>query len=94
MRRVVLLSSLTVGRCFTLAESPAEYAEDERAAGLGALRTIIVPEEAWRVVQTVGDEVEAESATAEVRRFPAKLKVVEIPRQGWERLVERVRAGG
>jgi hypothetical protein len=94
VRRVVLLSSLTVGRCFTLAESPAEFAEDERAGGLGALRTIIAPEEAWRVVQVVGDEIEAQSASSVVKRFPAGLKVVEIPRQGWERLVERVRAGG
>ncbi len=93
MRRVVLLSSLTVGRCFTLAASPAEYAEDERAAGLGALRTIIPPEEAWRIAQVIGDEVEAESAKSEVRRFPAGQKVVEIPRQGWQRLVDRVRAG-
>ncbi len=93
MRRVVLLSSLTVGRCFTLAESPADFAEDERAGGLGAVRTIIAPEGAWRVLQQVGDAVEADSAMAEVKRFPANLKVVEIPRQGWDRLVERVRAG-
>ena len=93
MRRVVYLSSLTVGRCFTLSESPAEFSEEERAGGVGAVRTIIVPEEAWRVVQAVGDEVEAESAMAETKRFAAKSKVVEIPRQGWDRLAERVRSG-
>ncbi len=93
MRRVVLLSSLTVGRCFTVAESPAEFEEDERAAGLGAMRTIVVPEEAWRIVQTVGDEAECENALADVRRFPLKTKVTEIPRQGWDRLVQRFRGG-
>jgi hypothetical protein len=93
VRRVVLLSSLTVGRCFTVAESSAEFSEEERAGGLGATRTIMVPDDAWRVVAAVGEEVEAESATAETKRFPARMKVVEIPRQGWDRLVERVRGG-
>ncbi len=93
MRRVVLLSSLTVGRCFTSAESQAGFSEDERAAGLGAARTILPAAEAWRVVTVVGDEVEAISASSETRRFPAREKVVEIPRQGWDRLAERVRSG-
>lgn len=91
MRRIVLLSSLTVGRCFTVAEQPAEFDEDERAAGLGAMRSIIVPEEAWRVTAVVGDEAECENALADVKRFPVKTKVTEIPRQGWDRLAARVR---
>lgn len=94
MRRVVLLSSLTVGRCFTVAESPAEFEEDERGLGLGAMRTIVVPEEAWRVNQTIGEEVEVENALADIKRFPLKMKVTEIPRQGWDRLVQRFRGGG
>lgn len=94
MRRIVLLSSLTVGRCFTVAEQPADYEEDERAAGLATMRSVIAPEEAWRVSEVGAEEIVAENALQEEQRFAPKLKVSEIPRQGWERLVERIERGG
>jgi len=93
VRRIVLLSSLTVGRCFTVAEQPAEYEEDERAAGLSAMRSIVVPEEAWKIIGVTADEIVAENAMQETQNFVPKLKVSEIPRQGWDRLAERVAQG-
>ncbi|HRE88681.1 MAG TPA: hypothetical protein PK095_06020 [Myxococcota bacterium] len=91
VRRIVLLSTLTPGRCFTLVEPIASFDEDEPGDRLAASRSILTPEMAWKYLQIVDGEVEAENALLDVRRFPTTTKVSELPRQGWDRLAERVR---
>ena len=91
MRRIVLLSTLTPGRCFTLAETPPDVDEDMENDRLTTAREIIVPEAAWRMVSVEADGIQAESALGDERTFPPTLKVVELPRQGYDRLAARVR---
>ncbi len=91
VRRIVLLSTLTPGRCFTLAEPVADFDENEVGDRLLAARSILVPEAAWKYVQVIDGEVESENAMGDVRRFALGSKVSELPRQGWDRLSERVR---
>lgn len=106
MARVVLLSSLSTGRCFTLAPTegdPAAGAGTQEGgaapAGQGGVRqgkTILGPDAVWKVLGPASGEgaaatVEAESAAGERRSFPAVAHVVEQPRQGYDRLVERAR---
>lgn len=90
MRRIVLLSSLTSGRCFTLSEPPSDLDEDLDAERVTTAREIITPEAAWRVVG-VGAAIEAENALGDSREFAPTTKVVELPRQGFDRLAARVR---
>ncbi len=92
MRRIVLLSSLTPGRCFTLLESPSEFDEDDRGDRLKSARSILTPEVAWKINQAAApNEIEAENALGDVRKFETGTKVVELPRSGWDRLSARVR---
>lgn len=91
MRRIVLLSTLTPGRCFTLVEPITSFDEDEPGDRLAASRSILTPEMAWKYLQIIDGEVEAENALLDVRRFATTTKVSELPRQGWDRLAERVR---
>jgi len=91
VRRIVLLSTLTAGRCFTLTEPPSDRDEDDDAERVTAGREIIVPEAAWRVNGAADGQVQAENALGEDGTFPATTKVVELPRQGFDRLVARVR---
>lgn len=101
MRRIVLLSSLTPGRCFTLVEPVADvelpargaaiFDENEPGDRLSASRSILTPEVAWKYNAMVDGEVECENALGDIRRFVLNSKVSELPRQGWDRLSERVR---
>lgn len=88
MRRKVPLSSLGVGRCFTL---PVEAggASDERPEGTRRSDPILAPDAAWRITGEGEAGVEAESAAGAARSFPPETEVVEIPRQGWDRLRSR-----
>lgn len=92
---VVLLHTLGVGRCFTLpvepAPPPAERPREETpSAGPGLLRhaqPVLAPGQAWRVT---GEDPQGgllcESAAGARRAFPGAERVVEIPRQGWDKL--------
>jgi hypothetical protein len=91
VRRIVLLSTLTPGRCFTLVEPPVSYDEDDRGERVVGGRSILTPEVAWKIGVIEEVEVEAENALGEVRRFDKGSRVVELPRQGWDRLAARVR---
>ena len=91
MRRIVLLSTLTPGRCFTLVEPPAEFEEDDRAERVVGSRSILTPELAWKILTVAGGQVESENALGEAKSFETSTRVVELPRQGWDRLATRVR---
>lgn len=91
MRRIVLLSTLTPGRCFTLVEPPSEFEEDEAAERVTAGRSILTPEVAWKILTIQGTQAETENALGETKSFETNQKVVELPRQGWDRLATRVR---
>lgn len=87
MKKKVLLSSLTVGKCFTTV--PLDEQEVEETPRSARTTTpILAPEHAWRVLE-VGAEVQARSAKGETKAFPPATKVVEIPRQGWDKLAQR-----
>ena len=88
MRRKVLLSSLTVGRCFTLAVEPGGNAEDAPGGSMHA-SPVLKPEDAWKVVGEDGGAFQAESASGSAQSFPADSEVVEIPRQGYDKLASR-----
>ena len=87
MRRTVYLSSLTVGRCFTLPVDPIPT--EETPATLTKSESILPPDAAWKVTAADDAELTAHSASGEDKTFAADTKVVEIPRQGYERLVSR-----
>ncbi|MCA9514116.1 MAG: hypothetical protein KC635_04180, partial [Myxococcales bacterium] len=92
MRRATPLSFLTPGRCFTLAE-PASLLDDD-AEGAGGFRygkSILQPGMVFKVVpdDADGDDVAVESAAGESTRFPKTASVVEVPREGFERLAAR-----
>lgn len=91
MRRIVLLSTLTAGRCFTLTDPPSDLDEDDDGERVKTGREIVVPEAAWKVTGSADGEVQAENALGEERSFPVATKVVELPRQGFDRLAARVR---
>lgn len=91
MSRPVLLSSLSPGRCFTLANPPETLEEAEGAKRLQTGRSILAPEAVWKLV--VGDGaagVDAQNARGEANGFDPTTLVVEVPRQGFDRLVQRV----
>ncbi|MGE0711780.1 MAG: hypothetical protein AB7N76_30470 [Planctomycetota bacterium] len=85
MKRKVLLSSLTVGRCFTLVKEPGGSTEERGAEGATRTGTILAAGDAWRVVEA-GDEVACENAAGEAKAFALDTEVVEIPRQGFDKL--------
>lgn len=87
MRREVLLSGLTTGRCFTL--PPREPVIDENARKVGRSDAILAPADAWRITGDEDGSVQAVNALGETRAFPADSKVFEIPRQGFDKLAER-----
>lgn len=90
MRRKVPLGSLTVGRCFAH-EAPPEPAFDEPAStGLSSVRSVMGPDSVWKVADSTGDPVRAVNARGEECELPAALMVGEVPRGGYDRLVERV----
>jgi hypothetical protein len=88
MRRKVLLSSLTVGRCFTVPvddDGSGTAETDDKAV---VARAVMSAENVWKVT-AAGDAVSAENANGECSSFDAALPVLEIPRQGYDRMVER-----
>lgn len=93
MRRIVPLSHLTAGRCFTLAEPPKDPPEDELdqhkrfRTGLSILQGDMV----WKVAGPEGDGVGVDSALGEHHVMEAATQVAEVPRQGYDRLVQRAK---
>jgi len=89
-RSKVLLSSLGVGKCFTLDVPPggSEEAAITKGDKIKTSTPILKPADAWKVVES-GDEVAAESAAGEKKAFKGDLKVVEVQRQGWDKLKAR-----
>lgn len=91
MKRKITIDTLTPGRCFAaVPESPAPSEGDAKAFSYG--KAILSPEFVWRVIGP-GDDgtVEAENARGVREHHAANSLVVEVPRQGYERLVSRVR---
>jgi hypothetical protein len=90
MRNTILLSSLSVGRCFTLVTEPGGSVEESKTAD-SATRTqsVLKPEDAWKITDDGDAEFTAQSAKGESKAFDPASKVVEIPRQGFDRLVEQ-----
>jgi hypothetical protein len=87
MRRKVLLSSLGVGRCFTLEVSPG--GSEEKGSEVKRTTPILPPEAAWKVTGDEDGQVVAESATGQRKTFAPNTKVVEVPRQGFDSLLGR-----
>jgi hypothetical protein len=91
MRRIVLLSSLTQGRCFTFEVPTTPFDEERPGEKLAAAKSILTPEAAWKIVGVTAGEFDAVNASGETKRFEGNLKVTELPREGWDRLAARVR---
>jgi hypothetical protein len=87
MRRKIHLSSLSVGRCFTL-PTEAEGSAEERPDGVTRTGTILSSSHAWKVTD-MGDQVSATSASGEGQSFGLETEVVEIPRQGYDKLASQ-----
>ncbi len=99
MRRVVPLSSLTPGRCFTLAAPPAPAEIDDhdgpgpnRVASVFS-RSVLQADAVFKVVGPGDDGVEVVDAAGASGTLEAATGVVEVARQGYERLAQRVREG-
>lgn len=91
MRRIVPLSSLTAGRCFTLAETPKIADEDDKAKRFRTGLSILQADVVWKVGATEDSGISCESALGEGVVMAGDTKVVEVPRQGFDRLVQRAR---
>lgn len=92
MRRPkVLLSSLSVGRCFTLPREPGspEGTTEERPQGATLATPVLAAAQAWKIVGVEETQADATSASGEARSFPLETEVVEIARQGYETLAGR-----
>lgn len=89
MRRKVHVSSLSVGRCFTISPEDAEPVETTESAEAATVsRSVMNADNAWKVTAG-GDPVSATNARGESREFAANTLVSEIPRQGFDRMAER-----
>jgi hypothetical protein len=88
MRRKVLLSSLSVGRCFTFAVEPGGSTEESGSDKATRTDPILKPEDAWKITDE-GETTSVVSASGETKSFSSETKVVEIPRQGFDRLVDQ-----
>ena len=90
-RHKVPLSSLSVGRCFTLPREPMspEGTTEERPQGATLATPVLSASEAWKVTDMAEQEASVTSASGESRCFPLATEVVEIPRQGYETLAAR-----
>lgn len=96
MRRATPLSLLTSGRCFTLAE-PASLLDDaaDGQSGFRYGKSILQPGMVFKVLgpaEAGGGDVSVESAAGEATTLPTTTSVVEVPRDGFERLAARARA--
>lgn len=90
-RREVYLSSLTAGRCFTVApgEASSETQPPQQPGDKARLqqgRAMMSAQNAYKVVAPHGDEVLVENALGEQSELGGRTLVVEIPREGFERL--------
>jgi hypothetical protein len=94
VRRIVPLSSLTAGRCFTLAETPKNPDEDDKAKRFQTGWSILQADMVWKVGLPQEEGVDCESALGERVAMAGDTKVVEVPRQGFDRLVQRAREAG
>jgi len=88
MRRKVHLSSLSVGRCFTIPSDDADggTADGEEKATLA--RAVMTTDNVWKVT-AAGETMSAQNAEGTTKDFPGTTLVAEIPRQGYDRMVER-----
>ncbi|MBL4848317.1 MAG: hypothetical protein JKY65_22590 [Planctomycetes bacterium] len=85
----VQLNSLSVGRCFTLPREPGPAPEERPADGARIATPVLSAADAWRITD-LGDEAAAcASADGQERSFPAGTEVVEISRQGFDKLAAR-----
>ena len=85
MRNKILLSSLSVGRCFTKVVEPGG-ATEETEGGQRRSDSILPAAEAWKITEAGDGGVQAVNATGETQSFAGDLEVVEIPRQGYDKL--------
>lgn len=90
MRRKLPLSFLTVGRCFAHDPNESDGFEEPGSTGAAMARTVMAPASVWRVVQPGDSEVQCINALGAEQLFAAGLYVGEVPRGGFDRLVERV----
>jgi hypothetical protein len=91
MKRAIQVSSLTVGKCFTL-DLPPGGAEERPRGEVQHKTSILAPAAAWKVESVDDDGVKAVSAAGETRSFPGATKVKEVQRQGWDKLVDQAKA--
>jgi hypothetical protein len=87
MRRGVQVSSLAVGKCFTL-DLPPGAPDDPKAGEMRRKTPILAPDKAWKVEEVDDDGVKAKSAAGETKTFPGTTKVVEVARQGYDKLAK------
>lgn len=91
MRRTIYVSSLTAGRCFSYAEPPTQFDDANPNEKVTAARSILTADQVFKYLGPVEGGIEVESARGERSVLAENTKVVEQPRQGWDRLVERLR---
>ena len=87
MRKIVYLSSLSIGRCFTLVTPPGEAESESKGATVS--RSLLSPQDAWKVKEETDVGFLAVNAQGEEQEFTGEIKVVEIPREGYEKLASR-----
>ena len=85
----VQLNSLSVGRCFTLPREPGPAPEERPADGARIATPVLSAADAWRVTDLGEQGVSCASADGQDRTFPSETEVVEIPRQGFDKLAAR-----
>jgi len=86
----VRLESLSVGHCFTLPVEPGPP-EERGADATRHTAQVLAAADAWKVIGSEEEHVRCVNAAGEERPFASDLEVVEIPRQGYDRLVARAR---
>ena len=87
--REIFLSNLTVGRCFTIKPSTAQ---DDDVASKGSFRigkTIMTPGMVWKIDENNSDEITATNVSGTQEMFNGSLIVIEVSREGFDRLKER-----
>ena len=88
MKQKVYVSSLTVGRCFTVAPEGDDGFESSGATASKQVRTIMSADKVWKVTGVADDEVQAVNAAGAQDSFGAKLLVLEVSREGFDRLAD------
>ncbi len=89
MRTKVLLSSLSVGRCFTLPVKPGGSTEE---SGSEVVRSdsILQAKDAWKITDEGEAGYEAVNAAGQPKTFAAETEVVEIQRMGYDKLAGHI----